>query len=1628
MRGCKTGLARAGVLRLGAAAIWFAAVIQPAAAQFAVSEGGQPAYSIPIPVPPGIAGVEPKVALQYSRGAGGPFAAGWSLGGLSVITRCGSTESTDGVRRGVRYTSVDRFCLDGQRLLVTSADGVIQGQSDYTGATTEYRTEKDSYSRVRAYGGSSTSGPAYFKVWTKSGLVYEYGNGGNSLVQTVKGGASTQVVMAWAVNKISDTLGNYMSVSYTNAINSFAGSGGREWMVSDIRYTGNSTQLPTSRVQFSYEDRPDMTEAFHEGAKSVNTKRLASLSTYVTSSAGERRVAYFKLTHGISPNTGKSLLESFQQCSGTDTAKCLPKLEFTYSNGPAPAFSQTSLSSLTLTRKQDQRYKRGVYQGDFDGDGRQDLLVWDDDPSQNQLLLSNGDGTFRSMSSPLPGAPQIGHSNGCYSVTVADFNADGISDVLHVQGPDARPSGCGGVAQLAQIFLGKAAGGFNSPVPLNKTSGETLPLLRIDPGMEVCAEGEGTGDTFNCYRFEYFGGRNYILTDVNGDGLPDLLFTRTPPHNTDSKPTPCGNAADLTCLFLGTTTVGTYQSAPTSLASENLFSPGGFLAGTSVLQNTYQDNRVYLGDLNGDGLPDIYVRNTGVLFLATGSTGQFTRVQSGTSCAAGAEILDINGDGKWDVACMDPINTATYKAYVNDGSGALAFRSEVGGWRGKSCTELQAGDPVPAPCAPSERSYINYLAVDLDGDGVSDVLAIGRRAYGGGYPKYNGALKGQRDGTFVPYSIPSLENAPLSFETRQLLVGDFTGQGTVEFLRYSDDSTQNALFSRANAVPPDLLTTAKTSANARTSIAYRPLTDPLVYTRGFGAIYPVIDYGGAQWVVAQADAPDGRNGVVRTSYAYAAQRADLRGRGLLGFATVRKTSPGGDGTLLTTESLNRQDFPYTGLPAETRRYLTSAGRDSWISLATNEYNVVADTPCSTAGAVRIHRPVLAKTVEQTRDLGLSAISHVETRNENFNCDGDPRTVTITTRRDEAASETYVKQTANTYERDTSGDKWILSRLKRAVQTNTVPQSSFPPASHAGGSQQPTIVVSIDPNPMIVGQAATRTWTSTNATSVSFSCTAGAGGYTASGSKAISGSDTLTPAASWVNSPSTCTWTAAGPGGTATTTQTLTTSSGSGNLPTLTVTRNPTPFVADQPFTVSWSSTNATSVGYTCTSTGTGFAGSATMSTTSGTSNGTASRNWVGFDSNCVWTATGPGGSKTFSYVMQTVDNLPTLTVTRTPDPFVAGDPFEVAWSSTNATSVSYTCTSTGSGFAGSQTMPSPNDRSTGTADPNWIGYDSNCTWTATGPTGSKSVSYVMRTIPKNTGPAPTLTVTRSRDPLVAGQTYTTSWSSTNATLVKYVCTSTGTGFSGANTMSTTSGESTSTASAAWVGYDSNCTWTAEGPGGSKTVSYVLRTIPDPGPTLSVTRNPDPFIAGQGFTLNWASTNATTVGYTCTSSGTGFSGSATMPTTSGSSSGTASASWVGYDSNCTWTATGPDGSKSVSYVMKTTGASGPPTISVSMTSVWYTDQPPPLISLTTTNTSSVTYRFVNSFDSTRVKTGTAPVVNGNFNMPALDATWDGTWGVTWTATGPFGTATTARSVYIIYRDPAPAGTSSKEKAQ
>ena len=64
---------------------------------FSVSSTGEATYSIPLILPPGAAGMAPSLGVAYSSASGeGMLGRGFSLSGLSAITRCARSMAQDG--------------------------------------------------------------------------------------------------------------------------------------------------------------------------------------------------------------------------------------------------------------------------------------------------------------------------------------------------------------------------------------------------------------------------------------------------------------------------------------------------------------------------------------------------------------------------------------------------------------------------------------------------------------------------------------------------------------------------------------------------------------------------------------------------------------------------------------------------------------------------------------------------------------------------------------------------------------------------------------------------------------------------------------------------------------------------------------------------------------------------------------------------------------------------------------------------------------------------------------------------------------------------------------------------------------------------------------------------------------------------------------------------------------------------------------------------------------------------------------------------------------------------------------------------------------------------------------------
>ncbi len=222
-------------------------VVGATAGTVGVTPAGGASYSIPIAVPVGTTGVQPKLALQYNSQAGnGLVGMGFSVLGLSTISRCPTDNFYDNPANGgigidpVDYDNNDKYCLNGQRLV--SVNGT------YGADGTEYRTILESFDKIISYG-NTAGAPTSFTVYKKSGEIFTYGTSTDSRVI----GSNQTQVGTWALKRISDVKGNYVEFSYFNDKPT------GQFYLTKVDYTGNDALglAPYNRVDFIYENRPE---------------------------------------------------------------------------------------------------------------------------------------------------------------------------------------------------------------------------------------------------------------------------------------------------------------------------------------------------------------------------------------------------------------------------------------------------------------------------------------------------------------------------------------------------------------------------------------------------------------------------------------------------------------------------------------------------------------------------------------------------------------------------------------------------------------------------------------------------------------------------------------------------------------------------------------------------------------------------------------------------------------------------------------------------------------------------------------------------------------------------------------------------------------------------------------------------------------------------------------------------------------------------------------------------------------------------------------------------------------------------------------------------------------------------
>jgi RHS repeat-associated protein len=954
-----------------------------------VDPSGAANYNIPIALPPGTAGMVPSLSLGYSsRSGGGLLGHGWSLNGFSAITRCGLNRATDDPAKPyaaalgkanktrVKLDASDQFCLDGQRLVLVSGTH---------GAAAEYRTEIDDFSKILSFGSDPAKGPDRWEVWDKGGRIVEYGGSADSRLEAA--GRTPTVVMSWSSNRVRDRRQNYYTIHYGKD----AARG--DLYPQSMRYTGNASAQggfsPYHAVRFVYDagDRADPMEGYVMGSPVGSYKRLSKVQVVMdtaTDGTGGLDVHELRVGYRTNPVNGRSLVDTLQDCArpqanASSAYECLPATTFEYTrradadhhyNAPGSGHWGGPELRLTVeerTRSDKQmeardRVGKNAAFADFNGDGLTDVASAFGEGAWNVCLSTGSSFDCRSWAAPGATADAV----------VGDYNGDGASDFL-LHPPTETASGswtlCLSTRSGFSCSSWAAPMGWSvAVVDLNADSRDDL-LMRMPSSQRACL---ANGSGFTCTDQPGIDAAEAQWVYTNGRGCLDAS------NENGNDPFECWVTRDGSFDGTGRTGrfVSTYNVNYQTGAAHKLcqFSETGVTCTPVITALTEAipapgsmdgPKTAYLNEDGADGYADIVVPHLGKL------TGGET--------------------------CVSIYGVAS--CYLNRGPRQAQICSATG--IGFNCRAL----PEPS----HYLDYDFYSVADVDGDGRAD--GIGHRV----------CQLGKASTRCDDYAVgvqPAGSKGPSRY-------ADFNGDGRIDVAMH-DRSSDVWSVALAGGPVPDLLVKVTNGVGHVTTLGYDSLRNPSVYTPDSGAQYPLRDVQDGTLVVTDLRTDNGVGGHLRTTYRYGGAKADMLGRGFLGFRWFEATD---HASTVVTRTEVSQSFPTVGMPT-----LVSARHSNGVEIQRTESRLASVLTLNGSNAPKAYFAYADRVKETFREMSTGGEVSVATSEPiTYDAYGNLRVKTVTT---QAGGETYVQSVDTQYLNDTAN--WLLGLPTLVTSTASGP--------------------------------------------------------------------------------------------------------------------------------------------------------------------------------------------------------------------------------------------------------------------------------------------------------------------------------------------------------------------------------------------------------------------------------------------------------------------------------------------------------------------------------------------------------------------------------------------------------------
>ena len=590
-----------------------------------VNGGGQLQYTLPIALPPGIKSVAPQISLVYTSGSGNGIAGyGWNISGITSISRMGKTIEKDGEIKGVQLDYSDFYQFNGQRLILVS------GEYGKDGA--EYTTEKYSNVKIKSIGvNEEGTGPSRFEVTFEDGSQALFGLN-----------ADARTPLEYNISKWKDAQGNYISYNYIQ--------GNNVAVISNIQWGGNETAGTAhfNSIIFNYIIREVREITYVNGKEFIQANILSNIIVNTSGSLFKKySIEYEKDNKGNRYQFVKSITESNSKGENANP------VTFKHQESTSGEWKSTWVNDFTTS---------DVLYGDFDGDGKIDILRYTDKGIEWYTTVFDD---FKPFSVNV----------GLLNITKEQFKKakpitilTPANELLARQGfvtyKTLFPKGLGGKKDLELKAYSIDVNNnkelieeFTKVVPGN-TYDNSIPRPNSNPGITK-------------YWVETSIEDGVEEIDLDGNGLSELIFRLRDTHFWEeylSGPNHLPTERSETRFRYLIIQLG--ETDPSKMASS-------FPIGPYYDENFFSQAK--RGDFNGDGIVDfLHFDGSGNPYLATfkkDSSGVFYMDSDPYSnmviegLRADAVVGDFTGDGKTDLLVPQGVDSWSWKLYISTGKG-----------------------------------------------------------------------------------------------------------------------------------------------------------------------------------------------------------------------------------------------------------------------------------------------------------------------------------------------------------------------------------------------------------------------------------------------------------------------------------------------------------------------------------------------------------------------------------------------------------------------------------------------------------------------------------------------------------------------------------------------------------------------------------------------------------------------------------------------------------------------------------------------------------------------------------------------------------------------------------------------